>query len=33
MIEYQELLSVKRFIDVGSPPIYLMPTTSTGYLA
>ncbi len=24
---------VKRFIDVGSPPIYLMPTTSTGYLA
>jgi hypothetical protein len=24
---------VKRFIDVGSPPVYLMPTTSTEYLA
>jgi hypothetical protein len=24
---------VKRFIDAGSPPVYLMPTTSTGYLA
>jgi hypothetical protein len=24
---------VKRFIDAGSPPVYLMPTTSTEYLA